>query len=88
MAYRPLWWGAYAGPTIERFARAFPGLQLPDCYGATQTASPAAVTPLGLGTDRAGSVGRPLPCGRLIIRGDNGREMAPGEQGEIWRYAA
>jgi acyl-CoA synthetase (AMP-forming)/AMP-acid ligase II len=81
--------GAYGGapmpvPTAERFARAFPGLQLRDCYGATETASPATITPLGVGADRAGSVGRPVPCGELIIMDDDGREAAPGAQGEIW----
>jgi acyl-CoA synthetase (AMP-forming)/AMP-acid ligase II len=81
--------GAFGGapmpaPTVERFARAFPGLQLRDCYGATETASPATITPLGAGADRAGSVGRPVPCGHVIIMDEEGREVGPGERGEIW----
>ena len=81
--------GAFGGapmpaPTIERFARAFPGLELRDCYGATETASPATITPLGVGAERAGSVGLPVPCGQMIIMDDDGREVAIGEHGEIW----
>ncbi len=72
------------GPTAARFAQAFPGLQLRDCYGATETASPATITPLGQGGDRAGSVGRAVPCGELVVMGDDGREVARGEQGELW----
>ena len=72
------------GPTVERFARACPGLQLRDCYGATETTSPATITPLGPGADRAGSVGRPVPCGQLVIMDEQGCELEPGEQGEIW----
>ncbi len=72
------------GPTVARFAQAFPRLQLRDCYGATETASPITITPLGQGADRAGSVGRVVPCGELVIMGDDGREVALGEQGELW----
>ena len=72
------------GPTVERFARAFPGLQLRDCYGATETTSPATITPLGPDAGKAGSVGRPVPCGRLAVMDDDGREVPPGAQGELW----
>ena len=81
--------GAFGGapmpaPTIERFAQAFPALQLRDCYGATETASPVTITPLGAGADRAGSVGPVVPCGELVVMDEDGRQVAPGEQGEIW----
>ncbi len=81
--------GAYGSapmpePTIERFARAVPQLQMCNCYGATETTSPATIMPLGEGTSRMDSVGLAVPCADIRVMDEAGHEMAPGHEGEIW----
>lgn len=80
--------GAFGGAampetTIAKLAQALPHLQLLNTYGATETSSPATMTPAGE-TGHPGSVGRALPCARIKVMDDEGREVAPGEPGEIW----
>lgn len=69
--------------TIERLAEALPDLNLINCYGSTETTSPATVLPFGAIGDHPASVGRPLPCADIVIVGEDGREVAPGESGEL-----
>lgn len=71
-------------PTIERFASAFPRLQMCNCYGATETTSPATVMPPGEGVAHADSIGRVVPCGDIVVVDEDGRELPPGETGELW----
>ncbi|CAN5659449.1 class I adenylate-forming enzyme family protein [soil metagenome] len=71
-------------PTIRRFAQVFPGLVMCNAYGATETTSPATVMPPGQGDARLDSIGRVVPCGELRVMDDAGREVAPGEDGELW----
>jgi long-chain acyl-CoA synthetase len=80
---------AYGGapmpePTIARFAAAFPQLSMCNAYGATETTSPATIMPPGEGTSRADSIGRVVACGDIRIMDEAGREMPPGEDGELW----
>jgi len=69
--------------TISALAEALPKLALRNAYGATETASPATMMPLGE-PGRTESVGRAVPCGDIRIMDAAGREMPAGEPGEIW----
>ena len=81
--------GAYGSapmpePTILRFAQAFPKLQMCNCYGATETTSPATMMPPGDGVNHATSIGKTVPCGDIRVMDKQGRELARGEEGELW----
>lgn len=81
--------GAYGGApmaeaTIDALAAQTPQLTLVNIYGSTETTSPAVMMPLGQGPSRPDKVGRPLPYADIVIMDENGRQMPPGEQGEIW----
>lgn len=80
---------AYGGapmpePIIARFAAAFPWLAMCNAYGATETTSPATIMPPGEGTARTDSIGRVVTCGEIKVMDDNGREVPPGTDGELW----
>jgi long-chain acyl-CoA synthetase len=75
---------AMAPATIARFAEMLPGLDLMNVYGATETTSPATMMPPAETAARPDSVGRPLPCGEVLVMDEQGREVAPGEAGELW----
>lgn len=70
--------------TIETIARRLPGLKLMNCYGATETCSPAVLMPPACTAARSAQVGLPVPCGEIAIMDEEGRELPPGEAGEIW----
>jgi len=81
--------GGYGGApmpvaTIDALARQVPGLVLLNAYGATETTSPATMMPAGLTRDHADSVGVALPCAEIRVMDDAGREVPPGEHGELW----
>jgi long-chain acyl-CoA synthetase len=81
--------GAYGGApmppaTIEAMARQLPALLLMNAYGATETTSPTTLMPPGETGRHIDSVGRPVPCAEVRIVDDAGRDVAPGETGEIW----
>jgi O-succinylbenzoic acid--CoA ligase len=81
--------GGYGGApmpeaTIAALAAQLPGLTLLNAYGATETTSPATLMPHGPAGGRADSVGVPLPCADIRVMDDAGRELPPGEVGELW----
>lgn len=81
--------GAYGGApmppaTIAALAERLPALVLQNCYGATETASPATIMPPGFNATHAASVGRAVECGELQVVDAEGRPLPPGELGEIW----
>lgn len=81
--------GGYGGApmpaaTIERLGSALPGLGLMNAYGATETTSPATVMPADQTAQRRLSVGRPVPGAEICVMDDAGREMPPGDSGELW----
>ena len=81
--------GAYGGapmpvPTIERFAKQFPKLMMCNAYGATETTSPATIMPPGEGIAHSDSIGRTVACGDIRVMDDAGRELPPGDEGELW----
>ena len=81
--------GGYGGapmptPTIERLAEKLPGLQLMNAYGATETTSPTTLMPPRFTASRGDSVGKPVPGATVIVVDEAGRQVPPGEVGEIW----
>ena len=81
--------GGYGGApmppeTIDRLARELPGLRLSNCYGATETTSPATIMPAALTRGHLESVGLALPCAEVAVMDDDGREVPTGEVGELW----
>jgi long-chain acyl-CoA synthetase len=81
--------GGYGGapmppPTIARFAEKLPDLGLMNLYGATETTSPATMMPAHETARHSDSVGRVVSCGEIRVMDDAGREVAPGEPGELW----
>lgn len=69
---------------IMALAEKVPHLQLVNGYGASETCSPAAMLRPGEGVAHASSVGRALHCVDLLVMGEDGREAARGEAGEVW----
>ncbi|MGH8695862.1 MAG: class I adenylate-forming enzyme family protein, partial [Burkholderiales bacterium] len=55
-----------------------------NAYGATETTSPTTIMPMGRQTENLDSVGAVVPCGEVRVMDDSGREVAPGESGELW----
>lgn len=81
--------GAYGGApmpvaTIATLARELPGLTLMNCYGSTETTSPATLMPAGRTADHLDTVGAPLGCVEMRVMDEAGREVPPGTIGEIW----
>jgi long-chain acyl-CoA synthetase len=81
--------GAYGGApmpaaTLAHLAELLPNLDLMNAYGATETTSPTSLMPRGHTAGHADSVGRAVPCAEVRIMDPRGREVAPGEPGEVW----
>ncbi len=81
--------GGYGGApmpaaTIERLAKALPGLGLMNAYGATETTSPATIMPADQTAARRLSVGQPMPGAEICVMDDAGVEVPAGESGELW----
>jgi O-succinylbenzoic acid--CoA ligase len=81
--------GAYGGApmpeaVLQSLAAKTPGLALSNCYGATETTSPAVIMPPEETPGRLHQLGRPFAYCDLIVMSEDGEETAPGEQGEIW----
>jgi long-chain acyl-CoA synthetase len=55
---------------------------LVEAYGLTETSPGATINPLDL-ADYNGSIGLPLPSTEVVLRDDEGREVALGERGEL-----
>ncbi|MGE0762268.1 MAG: AMP-binding protein [Bdellovibrionales bacterium] len=51
-------------------------------YGLTETSPVVSCNPID-GTDKVGTIGLPLPSTEIKLCDDNGKEVAPGESGEI-----
>ncbi|MBP2231058.1 acyl-CoA synthetase (AMP-forming)/AMP-acid ligase II [Azospirillum agricola] len=81
--------GAFGGaPMPEATARRMkdksPGLTLFNVYGSTETSSPVTILPRDSGPERLNSVGTALPTVDVRIMDEEGREVPPGEPGELW----
>ncbi|MFM1991566.1 MAG: hypothetical protein RJA99_4523 [Pseudomonadota bacterium] len=80
--------GCYGGApmprsTIEALAAKLPGMIPMNAYGSTETTSPATIMPIGEQAAYLDSVGRPVACCDIVVVDDDGREVPPGETGEL-----
>ena len=80
--------GAPVAPAVAGRFEQLTGQHLHPGYGLTETASASHLTPLGLPSpidpeSGALSVGVPLPGIDAVILDDDGRELPPGQAGEI-----
>ncbi|MGE0385169.1 MAG: class I adenylate-forming enzyme family protein [Gammaproteobacteria bacterium] len=84
--------GVYGGAImpaalIEEIAARLPWLGLMNGYGATETTSAVAMMPPRFTATRGASVGCAVPCGEIFVADDDGRELPPGEIGEVFLRA-
>lgn len=70
--------------TITQLAERFPRLKLFNCYGATETASPATILPSEESLRKSASVGLPVPVGEIKICDEEGHDLEVDKIGEIW----
>lgn len=76
--------GAPMSPlTIQRLRDLFPGVELHNFYGLTETTSVTTVLPDSQAISRAESIGLPPPNLKLAIVDDAGKFLAAGELGEL-----
>lgn len=69
--------------TISKMAELFPGLELSNVYGSTETSSPSTLLPLGEIGNHPDSVGKPVPCADIIFVNDEGEVVSAGNVGEL-----
>ena len=70
--------------TLERIAEKLPKLKLLNCYGATETTSPAAIMPPEQTVARKESVGLAVSCGDILVMDAEGVQAPHGKSGEIY----
>ena len=69
--------------TIDTLAANIPGLTLVNCYGSTETTSPATIMPLGLSAVHTDSVGIAAPCAEISVINDDGVALPASTSGEL-----
>ena len=70
--------------TLERIAGKLPQLKLVNCYGSTETTSPAVFMPPEEAVARKEYVGLTVPCGHIAVMDSEGIEVPYGTPGEIY----
>ena len=75
---------AMAEVTITKLAARLPRLQLLNGFGSTETTSAVSLTEPARRGEHLDSVGTLLPCVDIRVLDEEGREVAPGENGELW----
>jgi long-chain acyl-CoA synthetase len=74
--------GAPLPPEVEaEFCRRVPSVSIRQGYGLTETAALISTNPVG--SERSGSVGKPVPGCTVEIVDDEGNALPPGSPGEI-----
>ena len=81
--------GAFGGApmpvaTIRKLALALPQLTLVNAYGATETTSGVTMMPHGCQAEAIDSIGQVMPLCDIRVMDEEGREVPPGESGELW----
>ena len=71
-------------PVIRALRERFPGARLFNCYGLTETCSAVSCLASDELEGHEGSVGRAHPGVEVSIRGEDHRELGPGEVGEVY----
>ncbi len=70
-------------PVVAERWQKLMGVPLIEGYGLTEAAPIVCANPMDI-TGFTGSIGLPLPSTEVMLRGEDGREAAPGEPGELW----
>jgi len=70
-------------PVVAERWQKLMGVPLIEGYGLTEAAPIVCANPMDI-TGFTGSIGLPLPSTEVMLRGEDGREVAPGEPGELW----
>ena len=70
--------------TLERIAEKLPRLKLINCYGSTETTSPAVFMPPEEAVARKEYVGLTAPCGHIVVMDTEGVEVSYGTPGEVY----
>ena len=70
--------------TLERIAEKLPNLKLINCYGSTETTSPAVFMPPEEAVARKEYVGLTVPCGHITVMDPEGVEVPHGTPGEVY----
>jgi long-chain acyl-CoA synthetase len=70
--------------TLERIAEKLPRLKLINCYGSTETTSPAVFMPPDQAVARKEYVGLTVPCGHIAVMDAEGVEVPYGTPGEVY----
>ncbi|MEM7191222.1 MAG: fatty acid--CoA ligase family protein, partial [Pseudomonadota bacterium] len=81
--------GGYGGApmpeaTIEEMARRVPNVGLMNGYGATEATSPTTMSPPRFAASHSDCVGLVLHTAEIAVMDEDGNEVPPGTQGEIW----
>lgn len=69
--------------TIEALGAKLPQLVLVNAYGSTETTSPTTIMPISDWRDNMDSVGKLVPCAKVRLVSDDGRDVDVGEPGEL-----
>jgi acyl-CoA synthetase (AMP-forming)/AMP-acid ligase II len=69
--------------TVDKLAAVLPDLTLINCYGSTETTSPATLLPFGAIATKPASVGTEVVCADIIVVDERGVEVPRGTSGEI-----
>jgi len=75
--------GMAVQPSVAEHWQQLTGSTLIQAYGLTETSPGVCINPMNA-TRFDASVGPPLPSTEVSIRSDDGTELAPGEDGELW----
>ncbi|NNM74124.1 class I adenylate-forming enzyme family protein [Enterovirga aerilata] len=70
--------------TLVALAQTFPSLSLMNAYGTTEAGGPATLMRPEETASYRESVGRAIAGVELAVMDDTGRELPPGETGELW----
>lgn len=75
--------GKLENPYIQQIVEAFPNKRFIVMYGATEATARMSYLSPELVVEKMGSIGRGIPGVTLTVVGEGGREVRPGEVGEI-----
>lgn len=75
---------AVAPSLVDTLSTMLPSVELTQVYGLTEGTPMIASSPPGLTRTRPDLIGRPYPFAEISIRDEDGIEVEPGVNGEIW----
>lgn len=69
--------------TMELFKKTFPGVPVLQGYGLTETSPFLTGLPVEFWQSKMGSIGRAVPRAEIVVMGEDGEILPPGQPGEI-----